>query len=50
MSPRCLEAAQEEAVSSLLAIKARHVRIYRSTPEERTRIVRGLAEADRVNS
>jgi predicted transcriptional regulator len=41
------EAAQEEAVNSLLAIEARHVGTYRTTPEERAAILRGLAEADR---
>jgi predicted transcriptional regulator len=41
------EAAQEEAVNSLLAIEARHVGTYPTSPEERAAILRGLAEADR---
>jgi len=41
------EAAQEEAVNSLLAIEARHVGTYWTTPEERAAILRGLAEANR---
>jgi len=39
--------AQEEAVNSLLAIEARHVGVYRTSPGEREAILRGLAEADR---
>jgi predicted transcriptional regulator len=39
--------AQEEAVNSLLAIEARHVGVYRTSPDERQAILRGLAEADR---
>jgi predicted transcriptional regulator len=41
------EAAQEEAVDSLLSIEARHLGIYRTSPEERAAILRGLAQADR---
>ncbi|MEI9901537.1 MAG: hypothetical protein WDN31_17045 [Hyphomicrobium sp.] len=41
------EQAQEEAVASLLSIEARHVGTYRTSPEERAAILKGLAEADR---
>jgi hypothetical protein len=41
------EKAQEEAVESLLSIEARHVGTYRTSAEERTAILRGLARADR---
>ncbi len=41
------EAAQEEAVNSLLAIEERLVGRYPTTPEERAAIFRGLAEAGR---
>ena len=41
------EAAQEEAVNSLLAIEAKHLGKYRTTPEERAAILRALAETDR---
>ena len=39
-------AAQEEAVDSLLAIEARHAPTYRTSPDERAAILRGLAQAD----
>ncbi len=39
--------AQEEAVDSLLSIEARYVGGYRMTPEERTAVLEGLAQADR---
>ena len=41
------EEAQEEAVESLLSIEARHVGAYRTSPDERAAILRGLAQADR---
>jgi hypothetical protein len=41
------EKAREEAVESLLSIEARFVGGYRMSPDERTAVLGGLAQADR---
>ena len=41
------EKAREEAVESLLSIEARYVGGYRMSPDERSAVLEGLAQADR---